>query len=532
MRKISVLFVSVLIISNSMFGQSTPRQKAVPAGAIVAYPNKIWKNDSPTDFYDASGNKIYSVAATWYDESPAAAAWYVSSTAITWIEDYNSKNTPKCNLDHYMRPFWTSDTIYSETVLMKNNSFQVKQKLLFPPKKVLSIKSFDGTKTYKEGVDYTVSSDGIITDVSNALSLNFKTTVGKNGMTFYQSAWVLVTYTPNRSNWKKTNFTQKADKLPKTMDKLSKKLPLKIVALGMSITRGFNVSGFAGDDNCGAAAPFMPNYIDMFTNRLKLIYGYNDITTVNASLPGQTSTWMLNKADLYVNPNKPDLVIIDMGMNDTNLDAATFKSNVEGSMKVIKDKNPDVEFILLGGMLIDPKSSGMDPVATNSKLRSFQTQLSAIEGANTTGVANVDMTTMSDTIFNRKLAKDCLTNYMHPNDYLARWFAQGLVAAFAIDNIKLPSDLVNINAYINSDLLSINPNPVVDGHFIIKLSEEITSENTIISIFDISGKQVASFNQSSNTKDYLSTDLNMSSGVYIFKAQVDGKVSTQKVVVK
>ena len=33
-----------------------------------------------------------------------------------------------------------------------------------------------------------------------------------------------------------------------------------------------------------------------------------------------------------------------------------------------------------------------------------------------------------DAIYRRKKAKDCLVNPLHPNDYLARWYAQSLTA--------------------------------------------------------------------------------------------------------
>ena len=53
--------------------------------------------------------------------------------------------------------------------------------------------------------------------------------------------------------------------------------------------------------------------------------------------------------------------------------------------------------------------------------------LKSLEGP---GIAVLDMTTLSETIFQRKGAKHCIANSLHPNDYLARWYAQGLTALF------------------------------------------------------------------------------------------------------
>jgi hypothetical protein len=51
--------------------------------------------------------------------------------------------------------------------------------------------------------------------------------------------------------------------------------------------------------------------------------------------------------------------------------------------------------------------------------------LHALEGP---GVVGLDMTDISEVLYREKKAKDCVVNPLHPNDYLARWYAQGLVA--------------------------------------------------------------------------------------------------------
>ena len=44
------------------------------------------------------------------------------------------------------------------------------------------------------------------------------------------------------------------------------------------------------------------------------------------------------------------------------------------------------------------------------------------------GVAFLDMTAITGALYAAKNPKDILADPMHPNDYLARWYAQGLVA--------------------------------------------------------------------------------------------------------
>ena len=44
-------------------------------------------------------------------------------------------------------------------------------------------------------------------------------------------------------------------------------------------------------------------------------------------------------------------------------------------------------------------------------------------------MASLDMFNISGELFQLKKAKDCLVNPLHPNDFLARWYAQVLTAA-------------------------------------------------------------------------------------------------------
>ena len=68
------------------------------------------------------------------------------------------KHKPIVDLDQYMRPFWNSDTIYNETVLLySSNGKPAEGKLLFQPDKILSVRSFDLHTTYTSGKDYSLN---------------------------------------------------------------------------------------------------------------------------------------------------------------------------------------------------------------------------------------------------------------------------------------------------------------------------------------------------------------------------------------
>ncbi len=71
-----------------------------------------------------------------------------------------------------------------------------------------------------------------------------------------------------------------------------------------------------------------------------------------------------------------------------------------------------------------------DPEYTNEAvyrdhLRGYATELHSLVGA---GVALLDMTAISDALYAAKRQRDLATDPMHPDDFLSRWYAQGLVA--------------------------------------------------------------------------------------------------------
>jgi hypothetical protein len=111
-----------------------------------------------------------------------------------------------------------------------------------------------------------------------------------------------------------------------------------------------------------------------------------------------------------------------------------FGDSVRSIMRQVRAARPAAEFLLLANMKFDPEY-----VADSDKYKSFYTGnlagyrdvLVSMEGP---GVAVMDMTTLSDAIYKRKKARDCIVNPLHPNDYLARWYAQAVLATVGIIN--------------------------------------------------------------------------------------------------
>ncbi len=390
--------------------------------------------------YQESGNYTETPPGTRYIEigveCDASNKGYVYAddfTIETNIGEPKVKHQPIVDIDQYMRPFWNSDTIYNETVLLYSvNGKAAEGKLLYTPDKILSIKKFDLSITYKPDIDYTISGNVITRTQSSAMSFRADTSFDtKKDLAWFntQSQWVVVTYKHN-DKWDGPVPVYKGDRIPNVVAKLKAKRPIKIAALGMSITRGMNISSY------DTVPPYMPAYVNLFTNRLKKAYHYNNIELYNAGLPGAIVDWGAQYADKYINPLKADLVIIDFGMNDFwRYTPEQFKGYIQTIINKVKAGNPNVEFLLISNMKFDP-----DYILDSDKNKEFY--VSNMEGYShvlkdmeTNGIINLDMTHLSEAIYQHKKAKDCISNPLHPNDYMARWYAQGL-SQLLIENFK------------------------------------------------------------------------------------------------
>lgn len=444
------------IFSISLFSQ--------PPGAIKAKPNIMYYAGGSCEFYDISNVKLLSVDKTEaiWSVSPAKAAWVVvtpTNGGYYEFPNYSSSLIPSYDHTQYLEPFWKSDTIFDELVLL--DKVNAEADLMYVPKTLLSVKNFDGSITFVQNKDYTLL-NRTIKQISSDISKNVSILPGKSGngssnglINTTHTSWTRVTYIVDRSkDHIAIEIEHKKALLPKTMSKLTSGQPLTIQAIGMSITAGLNVSGFIGDDkNFPATKPFMRGYIELFADQLQKQFGSN-ITCINSAGSGKTVGWLSKYAEALVNKNLPDLVIIDMGMNDIwgMTSNSQFKTSIQNIINTIRKDIPQAEFILIGNMVPDIKGTGA-PSNGASLMFGFLEMLKSLEGP---GIAVFDMTSLSETIFQRKGAKHCIANALHPNDYLARWYAQGLTALFGNGTIieKQPRTFYVNTIGDNSDGLS------------------------------------------------------------------------------
>lgn len=393
-----------------------------------------------TGNYEEAGN---------YTETPAGSAYVVigagkeGAGGILEVGDWKIepnigetgvRHAPICNLQRYLKPFWFSDTIYNETVLLYSVAGGLAGgRLLFQPDRILSVRNYGLDTTYREGSDYRVMGRAITRREGSRMPWVADTMFErKKDLAWYdlQSRWVVVTYT-HHDKWGGIIPADNGGQLPRTMGALRKPTEggaaapkeVRIVAYGMSITRGFNVSGYDG------VAPYMPSYMDLFVRGLRSRYPGTPVRLYNAGLPGSTVAWGAQYVQQYVNPLHPDLVVVDFGMNDFwRMPPAEFGDSVRSIIRQVRAARPMAEFLLLANMKFDPDyvlDSDSNKAFYTGNLAGYRDMLHEMEGP---GVVMLDMTTLSDAIYRRKKAKDCVVNPLHPNDYLARWYAQGMLA--------------------------------------------------------------------------------------------------------
>jgi lysophospholipase L1-like esterase len=281
---------------------------------------------------------------------------------------------------------------------------------------------------YQQGEDYRIDGRRLVRMPGSRMPFRADTSFDRaKDLAWYnlQSQWVVVTYT-HHDKWSGPVPANKGDRLPGFMGRLRSGEPVTIVAYGMSITRGFDVSGYDG------VAPYMPTYMDLFATGLRRQYPRASVQLYNAGLPGSTVNWGAQYVSKYLNPLEPDLVVIDFGMNDFwRMKPDEFGDSVRSIIRQVRAGRPGAEFLLLANMKFDPDyvlDSDPNKGFYKGNLAGYRDELASLEGP---GVAMMDMTTLSDAIYKRKKAKDCIVNPLHPNDYLARWYAQGMLATVA-----------------------------------------------------------------------------------------------------
>src|SRR4030042_933539 len=122
-------------------------------------------------------------------------------------------------------------------------------------------------------------------------------------------------------------------KLQKTLRKLAAGDPVRIVALGDSLTQGWMVR---------------KGYLDFLAEMLEKKYPDGEISIVNRGIPGDTADGGLHRLRRDVCDADPDLVFIQFGLNDAfmGVHPERFRTTVEIMIERIRS-DTDAEILLV-----------------------------------------------------------------------------------------------------------------------------------------------------------------------------------------
>ena len=507
MKTLLLLLITIAGVLK-LNAQCTP-----PVGSVACNPNIIYYGGGSCTFYDSLCTFLITVPANEaaWSCSPAQAKWVLVNPASGGYYEFPNytSTAPEIDFRQYMKPFWNTDTIFNELILLTGPGSSAS--LMFQPQQILSVKNYNYQNSYSSPGDYTLNGR-TLTQISAGMSADYSTTFGSGLENVQHTSWTNVTYIPDQSDWGGDSLTiYRGADLPNTMAKLNAQQDIIIQSIGMSITAGLNVSGFAGDpNNFTPTTPFMKSYIEMFAEQIRNTYGIG-VTLYNSSCGGKTAEWGDEYCIPLVNLNQPDLVLIDFGMNDIwgNTTNAQFNAYIQSIMNKIRQGNPNVEFILIANMLPDVNGMGA-PSNGDVLMKGFANELLGME---TTGVVCFNMTTLSDSIYQRKGASHCTANALHPNDYLARWYAQGLYELIRFQpSVGFPGDIQSV-----STQLTAHPNPS-QGSVHIQWSGFSKSQPVQLRCIDLKGNILYNENHLGNETTLSLKQLN-SAVVLIFVEQ-------------
>lgn len=434
---VAIILVLVLFM-NKPAGENKESKTSIISTSQTSTQNisdNISDEQTPTS--NDENNKIISIFST-IDSSSLEASSITEVKPID-VNKVTVKDYLTYNMDAFITPYWKGNVVYNETLMFvqdKNGNVEAAP-LLYTPLKILSVRSFNLKKEYKQGEDYTIE-DGKIKLTNNTTIYSWpynryypeKYTAGvtyaKTGggyvshgeyNTFFKTQ-IAVTYIHN-SVWTGEKPVYKGDKLPITMDRLKNNKALRIVFYGDSITTGCNASGWEQINS----APYVPKFTDIVVEKLKKYYKNDKIIQFNTAVGGKDSYWGVQNVEALVNAHNPDLVFIAFGANDGirdyNVTRYPFKDKIKQIMDAARNKNPNVEFVLVSTLIPNKEADGF---CLNQE--SYESVLKELENENT-GTIVAPMTSFHSYILTKKRYYDMTGNNInHPNDFLVRGYAQ------------------------------------------------------------------------------------------------------------
>ena len=434
---------------------------------LVACTDNTTETETETDTVAVTETETETAAVSDTETQTETDAATESDTETeTETETEGGFHVYMSDLNEMMQPIFSGNTVRNETVMFMEKG-DVKS-LLYPIGEIVSVTSYDCTRTYVEGVDYEVVNGQLkvlenssIPCITAEVYYNYPGSIiqvdgkeifwGENAIQPYQ---VNVTYT-HESTWEGFKQQCHADLYADFIAKLEAGEDVTIVFYGDSITYGANASWLAGEE------PNQYPYPVLFTHALADLYDYTvyhadyshltpsqgltgaplppadnyvagtrgTITYINVSEGGENSNTgsYPNKMESYlvdpITEHGCDLFVLAYGMND-NTD--NINRNDERIYKKVWSVAPDAAVMLVATMVPQPGSNVYrEQYKQEANLLSF---IKSSQKRDNKPIAVACMTSVSLSILETKTFSDYSGNNVnHPNDFFNRVYAQTLL---------------------------------------------------------------------------------------------------------
>ncbi|MBQ8578588.1 MAG: SGNH/GDSL hydrolase family protein [Clostridia bacterium] len=354
------------------------------------------------------------------------------------------QNIPS-DLDRLLAPVWAGDTVYEESFfpLMKegeDETVPMTVPLLYCADEILSVTSATRETVLLEGRDYVLRNGSLIIPAGSAVkrfAWSDYHVVGEGedkypfpfeggGKIFFgegdtmHSREYIVTYR-HTDTWAGFVPTADDEALPRTKALLYAGKPVNFCWFGDSITTGANSSA------CIDRPPYLPMFPEMVCMALEKKYT-SKINYVNHAVGGTVSKWGTERLPVDFADEKPDIMFIAFGMNDASerVPAEDFLANIRIMVAQTLALNPDCEFLICSTTL---------PNALSPRFfynhEEHEPLLAALCEELGHRAALVPMTSVHKALMTKKRFCDMSGNNInHPCDFLARVYAQTILAQF------------------------------------------------------------------------------------------------------
>lgn len=343
---------------------------------------------------------------------------------------------PVYSFEHIMQPVWRTDTVWFESLTMVEEDGAISAPLLYEPEQILAVQRADLTRRFEAGVDYEYR-DGRLWLTPGSRIFYFphdkmfleEEVPGQcfpmergyllfSEGHFFHDRQIAVTYRCKNCSWPGEIPRFLGGNLHKTVEKLKKRQPVKLVLYGDSISEGYNTSGMT------ATSPFLPVWGRLVAEQLQRHYG-GQVRFKNPSLAGMDALWGARNVENLVCNEDPDLVIVAFGAND-GIAGQPFYDRMAALIQPIRQRCPQAEILLVATMV-------PNPLLTSPKARFYNQQMhqaAELEKFVGDGIGLVDMHRVQQALMTRKRFVDMTGNNVnHPNDFMARVYAQAVSAA-------------------------------------------------------------------------------------------------------